>query len=473
MIFGLYCKHKVTGYFTGYETEILNNERSRSMKKAISAWISALLLAGCLTGCGKSEIQPGDVVGFDEGEILVSMWVHTIEDTPEGEAYKKSVQSINENFNGKYFANVEFIPRNDSGGGYSDKINASVMSGDLPDVITVDDPNVSAYAANGIIQPLAELSEDEKNRYLDSIIEQGTVNGKLYALGAMESSVGLYYNKAILAEAGIEVPTMDDPWTWTEFSEILEKLKPIMAEKNGYPLDMTFPVGEASIYYYAPFVWSGGTDLVSDSGLEVSGYFNSEPVANAMQYFRSMVENKYMSAAPIEKLFESGRAAFKFDGAWEVNTIYQSYPDIDLGVAPYVVSDEWDGRRYTPTGSWAYAATSKAKNIEAATELVKWMSNEESGLLLYELTKSLPSTYGAYDKIDVFTEDENYRHLYEQLRDYGHPRPKTPVYPQVSTSFQQALEGIALSGKDAQSELDKSTERINAKLERYKRENEK
>ena len=105
------------------------------MKKAISAGISALLLAGCLSGCGKSEIQPGDVVGFDEGEILVSMWVHTIEDTPEGEAYKKSVESFNENFNGKYFANVEFIPRNDSGGGYSDKINASVMSGDLPDVI--------------------------------------------------------------------------------------------------------------------------------------------------------------------------------------------------------------------------------------------------------------------------------------------------------------------------------------------------
>ena len=268
------------------------------------------------------------------------------------------------------------------------------------------------------------------------------------------------------------MPAPDDPWTWTEFSEILEKLKPIMAEKNGYPLDMTFSVGEASIYYYAPFVWSGGADLVSESGLAVDGYFNSDAVVNAMQYFRSIVENKYMSAAPIEKLFESGRAAFKFDGAWEVNTIYQSYPDIDLGVAPYVVSDNWDGERYTPTGSWAYAATSKAKNIEAATELVKWMSNEESGLLLYELTKSLPSTYGAYDKIDVFTEDENYRHLYEQLRDYGHPRPKTPVYPQVSTSFQQALEGIALSGKDAQSELDKSTERINAKLERYKRENE-
>mgnify|MGYP002617117059 FL=1 len=45
-----------------------------------------------------------------------------------------------------------------------------------------------------------------------------------------------------------------------------------------------------------------------------------------------------------------------------------------------------------------------------------------------------------------------------------------PVYPQVSTSFQQALESVGLGGKDAQAELDKSVERINAKLERYTRE---
>ena len=189
-----------------------------------------------------------------------------------------------------------------------------------------------------------------------------------------------------------------------------------------------------------------------------------------MLYFKSLVDNEYMSRTPIEKLFESGRAAFKFDGAWEVNNVYESYPDIKLGVAPYVVSDGWNGGRYTPTGSWAYAATSKTENIEGATELVKWMSGTDSGLLLYEKTKNLPSTYACYEQISDFKEDENYKALYEQLRDYGHPRPKTPVYPQVSTSFQQTLENIALSGMDAKSELDKSVERINAKLERYNRE---
>ncbi len=439
------------------------------MKKGFAVAAAMLLAAGSLAGCQKKQVQPGDVAGFDPGEQYLSLWVHSIEDTEEGQAYRQSVDRFNEVYNGTYFADIEFVPRNDSGGGYSDKVNASVMAGGLPDVLTVDGPNVAAYAANGIIQPLAELTEEEKSVYLESILEQGTYQNQLYALGVMESSVGMYYNKDILEEAGIAVPEAGQPWTWSEFLEILESLKPLMESKGGYPLDMTFPVGEASIYYYAPFVWSNGGNLVSEDGLIVDGFFNAEEMGEAMEFFRNVVERKYMSEAPIDHLFESGRAAFKIDGAWEVNTVYQNYPDIRLGVAPYVVGENWDGGRYTPTGSWAYAASSDSKNLEGATELVKWMSGVESGIRIWELSKTFPSTYEAFEQIDVFQSDENYRMLYEQLKAYGHPRPKTPVYPQVSTSFQQALESIALSGQEIQQVLDKSVERINAKLERYTR----
>ena len=437
------------------------------MKRRMLAFLAVGLLAVGTTGCQKSTPKPGSISGYDEGEQYLSIWVHSIEDTDEGRCYRESVNAFNEAYNGKYFADIEFIPRNDSGGGYSDKINASVMSGDLPDVLTVDGPNIAAYAENGIIQPLAELTEDEKSVYLESILEQGTYNDKLYALGAMESSVGLYYNKEILEEAGIEIPDADHPWTQTEFLEILETLKPILAEKKGYALDMTFPVGEATIYYYAPFFWSNGGDFVDKTGLTVDGIFNSEQNLKTVSYFQTLLENGYMSKVPIDHLFESGRAAFKIDGAWEVNTLYTSYPDISFGVAPYVVGDQWNGERYAPTGSWAFAASSKTKNIEGATELVKWMSGVDSGKRLWEESKSFPSTYEAYASFDVFQTDENYKALYYQLSTYGHPRPKTPAYPQVSTSFQQVLENSVLSGLDPQEQLDKSVERINAKLKRY------
>ena len=98
------------------------------MKRKLSAVLALIMAVTCFTGCQKSEPSPGDKEGYDSGEEYLSIWVHTIEDTDEGRCYKESVQKFNEVYNGKYFADIEFIPRNDSGGGYSDKINASVMS---------------------------------------------------------------------------------------------------------------------------------------------------------------------------------------------------------------------------------------------------------------------------------------------------------------------------------------------------------
>ena len=135
------------------------------MRRLPLAMLVFVLLVGSLTGCQGKKPDPGDVAGYDEGEQYLSIWVHSIEDTDEGKCYRESVEAFNEKYNGTYYADIEFIPRNDSGGGYSDKINASVMSGDLPDVLTVDGPNIAAYASNGMIQPLAELTEEEKEVY--------------------------------------------------------------------------------------------------------------------------------------------------------------------------------------------------------------------------------------------------------------------------------------------------------------------
>ena len=91
------------------------------MKKA-----KLILLAGPGYGSqpdrmSEKKSKAGDVAGYDEGEQYLSIWVHSIEDTPEGQVTGESVDSFNEKYNGKYFADIEFIPRNDSGGGYSDK----------------------------------------------------------------------------------------------------------------------------------------------------------------------------------------------------------------------------------------------------------------------------------------------------------------------------------------------------------------
>lgn len=85
-----------------------------------------------------------------------------IGNTDEGRCYRESVDAFNEKFDGQYYADIEFIPRNDSGGGYSDKINASVMSGDLPDVkdfpIFVDEKMSEVSLEKMDVNPLLKRS---------------------------------------------------------------------------------------------------------------------------------------------------------------------------------------------------------------------------------------------------------------------------------------------------------------------------
>ena len=54
----------------------------------------------------------------------------------------------------------------------------------------------------------------------------------------MESSTLFFYNKDILNEVGIQVPSFDNPWTWDELNKVCEKVKNYLDEKNGYPIDM-------------------------------------------------------------------------------------------------------------------------------------------------------------------------------------------------------------------------------------------
>ena len=65
------------------------------MKKRTVGVLLAAFFAMALTGCGDKQPQPGEVKGYDKGEEYLSIWVHSIEDTEEGQCYRKSVDAFN------------------------------------------------------------------------------------------------------------------------------------------------------------------------------------------------------------------------------------------------------------------------------------------------------------------------------------------------------------------------------------------
>ncbi|MBZ5215292.1 sugar ABC transporter substrate-binding protein [Bacillus paralicheniformis] len=423
--------------------------------------IFSLLLMFAMWGCSNSKSA-----NSQDGKTL-TMWVHVSDDSEEGKVYQKRVDAFNKKYASENVkAKVDFIPRSGNGGGYEDKVNAALTTNTLPDVITLDGPNTAAYAKSGVIAPLDEYIKDQDD-LLPSIKQQGTYGGKLYAIGVSESSVGIYYNKKMLKDAGVDLktlPTVENPWTWDEFLELCKKLK----NKYDKPaIDMQLQSKDEMLTYaLLPFVWSAGGDILSKDGKKAEGVFNDKLTAEAMTFIQTMLKEGYTTRTPVKQAFETEKYPMKMSGVWTVTDMETNFPNVDYGVMPYPVSPKTK-KLVSPSGSWQFAMTQTSENKEWSAKLVDWMTNKESNLELSRSIAALPVRYSS-EKVMAKEFSDEMNVFLQQLKETGHARPVTPAYPQVTRAFQQAIDDISFfdQHQDIQSVLDTRAKEMQSAIDK-------
>ncbi|WP_052947574.1 ABC transporter substrate-binding protein [Aneurinibacillus tyrosinisolvens] len=163
------------------------------------------------------------------------------------------MEEFNQAHKGKIKVKLEIIPSG-AGHAYEDKINVAVSGSSLPDVLDMDGSFIANYAATQILAPMDEyVKEEDKKDFAKSIIQQGTYDGKLYALGAMESSLVLFYNKKLVKEVGITPPdSLDKAWPWQQFADNAKKLT--KGGRYGVTLNMNLGVGAWMTYLGSVFI---------------------------------------------------------------------------------------------------------------------------------------------------------------------------------------------------------------------------
>lgn len=429
----------------------------------ILAVVSVVLFI--FSGCGNVSKKSNKQIN-NKGDIKI--WVQFSDETPEGKAWQKIVDNFNKEYQGKYKAITEYIPRSGSGGGYEDKVNAAITTNSLPDVLTLDGPNTAAYANADVIEPLDDYLEDANMEdVLDSIIQQGTYNKKFYAFGFSESSVGIYYNKQLFKKAGIKedaLPTLDKPWTWNEFKVVCQKL---VDEYKLPAINIQLASKDEMLTYaYTPFIWSNGGDVVNQAGTKALGYFNDPKSAEALQFIQDLVKKGYTTNTPIEKGFETGKYPMLLSGSWTIADLNENYKDLEYGILPYPVSDKTK-KLVSPTGSWQVAMSSKTNEKEASATFIKYVTNTESSKIMSLGNSVLPIRKSTIELIknDV---SEEMRFLMEQNQKSGHARPVVVAYPQVSRAFQQSIQDASYykENPDVQKIVDVHAEEMQQVIDR-------
>ena len=100
-----------------------------------------------------------------------------------------------------------------------DQLLTAFETGEAPDLVHYESTPIIDFARRGYLVELSTvLSSDFVSSIRDGAWETVTdANGGLYGVPFLQESSLFYANKTIFDEAGIALPTIDEPWTWDEF----------------------------------------------------------------------------------------------------------------------------------------------------------------------------------------------------------------------------------------------------------------
>lgn len=439
--------------------------RPAGLRKVIPMVILAVVTIALAACGGETDERTGGSSGSPSGATTVTIWAHHGQPA-ENEAMRAIIDAFNvAHADRGVQAAITFFPDQQ----YPQKVSIAAASGSLPDLIDIDGPYVGPWAAEGLLRPLdSYVGEELRADLLPTLIDQGTYEGSLYALGAFESALVVYYNRDMIEKAGLAPPDrVADAWTWDEFVEALQQVAPHT------PTPITFHMEDQSsewfTYAFSPLIWSNGGELIDTEQFRAVGVLNSPASIRAIERWRDVFSAGLAEATGANPdPFSAGLVAFDWTGHWMLPT-YEAHPDLRFGVMPL---PKMGPEAVVASGSWCWGITRAADDPDAAWTVLEWLLNPEHGIApIVRANGAVPGRLSAFALFPEY--EEMPRRLFrEQLETAARARPRTPVYLTLTSEFSRSLRDIA-TGADVEPRMTQAAEVVQRELDRAERQRER
>jgi multiple sugar transport system substrate-binding protein len=195
---------------------------------------------------------------------------------------------------------------------------------------------VSTLADAGALTDTGQTKLDT-SAIAPNLLAAGQIGGKTYGVPIGANTLALYYNKAVLQAAGVDIATVKD---WSSLTAALAKAT--AAGKKG----ITFSaIGtEEGSFQFLPWFWGSGAQL-TDVG--------SSEAVSALSLWKGWLDKGYAPNSVINNTqttswqeFASGDYAFAENGTWQLGNADKA--GLDYGVIP--VPGAKGGNAAAPTG---------------------------------------------------------------------------------------------------------------------------
>ncbi len=285
-----------------------------------------------------------------------------------------------------------------SGAAQYEKLQVAFAAGSgAPDVAMMEYPYITQYALSNYIIPIDDLGgADVKADFVDSAVNQLSVNGQLFGTPLDVAPMALAYRSDLYAEAGIT----ELPETWDQFTATAETFQATHPDS----WIVNSPISDGT---FIQMMWAAGLTPFEVDGAKIDIDFTSPETEALLAYWVDLAQQGLVGTLPAWSPEWSQAFAAGNHGGW----LMPGWGPVVVGPAAPETSGLWQVARLpsadgSPTsaewGGSAYAVTAQSENPEAAAALAIWLNHEpEAYELLYELTGSFP-TLKAYAENDEF-----------------------------------------------------------------------
>lgn len=256
------------------------------MKKYIALLLAIVLCLTVLAGCASQQTpdvsEPEDTTpeqtttqtetpAVDETAETqdVELWYYW-----ETESHQITLQAAIDAYNASqtaYKVTAKYVPFAD----FKKQLSIGAVAETLPDMVILDSPDHASYASMGIFADLT--GKIDVSGYFEGPVNSCTYDGKLYGVPFGVNCLAMFYNKDMLAEAGLEVPT-----TWSELKDAAAKI----SDGSRYGFAFCSLQNEEGTFNFMPWVWSAKSDYAT---------IGDENGVKALSFAKDLIDSGAMS----------------------------------------------------------------------------------------------------------------------------------------------------------------------------------
>ena len=311
-----------------------------------------------------------------------------------------------------------------------------MTTGEMADLLIMDNPDMPAFAASGLLADISDYLEDfeDIDLYFPGPMNSTTLDGAHFGLPFCSNCLCLFYNKDMFEAAGIDfVPT-----NWEELEKACEMLAACDAV-SATPLGFAGVATEEGTFQFMPWLYMAGATY------ETVG---SEDGVEAMTFIKKLIDEGYLSKeitswaqTDVNNQFMSGAIAMQFNGPWQLPGIAANAPDLNYGVALLPAGDSG-----TASGlGGENLAVVNGDNVAGAVEFLYYYNQPEVMIAAQKIYGAFPSRSDAAAD-EYWTADPVQATFIEQLNT-AVARGPHPSWPSISEALYTMLQEVVIGTK--------------------------